>query len=108
MRKKKSREHVSYQSPKEGEWVQCSRPPFENFDSCCGCGLVHRYEYKLVPVTRGKGLTLWRRIFLDNRRTAQIRRSRLKSKEIYKTSDGWYIAAFPINEREMRKRKKRK
>jgi hypothetical protein len=95
--------------PKPGEYVQLSRPPYTNFDICCGCGLVHRFDFKLLATTKGRpGITIWRRMYIDERRTAQARRTKAKHKELYTTSDGWYVAAFPINARKMRKRKKRK
>ena len=85
-----------YYSPKQGEWIQRALPPHTNFDSCCDCGLVHRFDFELRPITLGKHkgeLTLWCRIFRDDKATAAIRRQRVKAKELYEV-DGRYIAIF--------------
>ena len=85
-----------YHKPVAGEWVQLSLPPNTNFDSCCGCGLVHRFDLKLAPITVGKHkgeLTIWRRMFIDERATNQIRKQRAESKEL-RAFDGYYIAIF--------------
>jgi len=85
-----------------------------SFTACCYCGLVHRHVIHIMPddfaVRDSKGK--WRygrrvriKISRDYRKTAQVRRAKLRRGEIFKTSDGWYVAAFPINIRKMQQRK---
>src|SRR5487761_1048020 len=82
------REHrdKTYYAPKPGEWVQMSLPPRTNFDSCCDCGLVHRINFELRPLTSGKykgELTLWRRLYRDDKATTAIRKQRVKTGELH-------------------------
>lgn len=94
-----------------------------SFVGCCDCGLVHKHIIRIMPddfAVRDGRTKKWRygrrvriTVSRDERKTAQNRRAKLKRGELYKTSDGWYVAAFPINRRKMsagqnRKRKSRK
>ncbi len=81
-----------YKNGTQGKWTQCAFPPYRNKFACCGCGLVHEYEYKIVPTTKNpKKLTLWTRIRLDKRATARVRKHK---KELHE-SVHFYIAIFP-------------
>lgn len=97
----------NYYKPKEGEWVQLSRPPFHNYDACCGCGLVHKFDFKLLPITKGKHkgeLTIWRRMYTAKGATNATRRQRSKRKEM-KQYGNYFIIAVPILKTPKRKRK---
>lgn len=111
----KKRRKSDYHQSIDGEWqYPFMRVP--SFVSCCGCGLVHRHIIQITPddsLTRDARTKKWRRgrrvrikVSRDNRKTAQKRRGMAKRKELYKTSDGWYVAAFPINVRKIRKQRK--
>jgi len=81
-----------YKHGTQGKWIQCALPPHRNKFACCGCGMTHEHEYKIIPTTRGpKRLTLWTRIRLDKRATARIRKHQ---KELHE-SEIFYIAIFP-------------
>lgn len=56
---------IAYNQRYDGEWVDVTE---ERFYSCCDCGLVHRYEHRVL-----EGRIL-RRVFRDNRATADRRR----------------------------------
>ena len=73
----------TYKILREGEWA-----PISSIFACCDCGLVHRYEYKIVG-RDGNDILIEYRMFRDKRRTAAIRRGR--KKEILKRID------VPIN-----------
>lgn len=105
-----------YPPSEDGSW-QYPTMRVASFVSCCDCGLVHRQIIQITPdgfaVRDDKGR--WRygrrvriKVSRDYRKTAQNRRAKLKRKELYSTSDGWYIAPFPINVRKLKKRKSRK
>lgn len=52
----------------DGEWIQI---PWKGFkDQCCGCGLVHRTDYRVT-----KSNTLEFKATVDNRATAAVRRA---------------------------------
>lgn len=64
-----------------GKWTQLSLPPFKNKFGCCDCGSVHRHDYMIKKITKGRpGLTLWVKITADKRATAAMRRQMHKSK----------------------------
>lgn len=97
----------SYKQAHEGEW-QYPAMDGQSFVACCDCGLVHRYLYQITPdnfaVRNSHGKWRYgRRIrikgYRDDRKTAQNRRGMFGRKEIYRTSDGWYVAALPIRKR---------
>ena len=57
----------TYHQLQDGEWVQ---PKVKGFkEQCCGCGLVHATEYRVVD---GK---IQFRATVDNRATAAARRA---------------------------------
>ncbi len=56
-----------------GEWVTPSRRQYRMI--CCDCGLVHRYQFRLVRHSSG-GSTIQFRCWRDERLTAAIRRRR--------------------------------
>ena len=105
-----------YFEPKPGEWHQLSLPPHFTFDRCCDCGLTHKIEYELRPITSGryKGEpTLWCRTWRDERRTAAVRQHSAARTEkcdppymTYKRLEGrdWIVVVIPKPERK-RKRK---
>jgi len=94
---------AKYKHGTGGKWFQLSLPPHCNRFACCDCGLTHEYEFKIVPTTRGKGLTIWCRIKRADRATATVRRFK---KELYRTRDGWYVVAFPIRRKSSVKSKR--
>ncbi|HAR46328.1 MAG TPA: hypothetical protein DCS05_09220 [Nitrospiraceae bacterium] len=56
----------------EGEWIQ---PVHRGFKAaCCGCGLVHRVDFKVVNGA------VWFRESIDARSTAAVRREARKAK----------------------------
>jgi Zn-finger protein len=57
---------MKYDEPEEGEWVFPRRRGY--LLSCCDCGLVHRFEFRV----RERHIEF--RVFAEPRRTAQIRR----------------------------------
>lgn len=57
---------IAYNQRYDGEWVDVTE---ERFYACCDCGLVHRYEHRVL-----EGRIL-RRVFRDRRGTADRRRS---------------------------------
>jgi hypothetical protein len=111
MPKKKS----GYPQTIDGTWQYPTMPV--SFVSCCDCGLVHKHVYQITPddfaVRDSKGK--WRygrrirvKVSRDRRKTAQIRRGLVGQKKLFKTRDGWYVAAFPVIDRRMYKRRKPK
>ena len=56
----------------DGEWFYPRRKGFEL--ECCDCGLVHRFNFKLVDVPHGKAIKF--QAVRDARATAQTRRQR--------------------------------
>ncbi len=62
-------ERVKYDEPEAGEWVRPIRKGYKL--SCCGCGLVHKVDFRLVG---NKRKFIQFRMFHDNRATAAIRR----------------------------------
>lgn len=61
----------TYEQVYEGEWVQSKRSGYKV--SCCDCGLVHLFNYRLVKSANG-GKTIQFQVFRNNRATSQIRR----------------------------------
>ncbi len=57
---------IAYNQRYDGEWVDVTE---ERFCACCDCGLVHRYEHRVLD---GRIL---RRVFRDSRATADRRRT---------------------------------
>ncbi len=57
---------IAYNQRYDGEWVNVTE---ERFYACCDCGLVHKYEHRIL-----EGRIL-RRVFRDNRATADRRRT---------------------------------
>ena len=57
---------------KNGEWVVPKRRGYKMV--CCDCGLVHRFNFKLVNTPIGK--QIYFQAFRDNRATGQIRRKK--------------------------------
>lgn len=57
---------VKYRTTKDDSWRSIRRRDFRI--ACCGCGLVHRYNYRI------KDRHLQRQCFIDQRATAAIRR----------------------------------
>ena len=80
-----------------------------SFARCCDCGLVHKHIIQITPddfAVRDGRTKKWRygrrvriKVARDYRATAQSRRAMARRKEIYTTRDGWYVVAFPINQR---------
>lgn len=64
---------MEYHQRYDGEWVDVTD---SNYDACCDCGLMHRYEFVVLD---GRIL---RRVFRDNRKTAARRRSKAVIKSI--------------------------
>lgn len=105
----------TYPQSEDGSW-QYPMMRVESFVSCCDCGLVHKNIIQITPsdfaVRDGK--KRWRygrrvriKVSRDYRKTAQNRRAKVRRKELFVTRDGWYVAAFPINVRAMRKQKRK-
>jgi hypothetical protein len=63
---------MKYEPAQSGEWIYPERRDF--MLSCCDCGLVHRFDFKLKR--SGKRHKILFRAFRDNRATAQLRRHR--------------------------------
>lgn len=60
----------------DGDWV---RPVMRGYKvACCDCGLVHRYDFRLVRV--GKQMVIVYRAFRDRRATAARRRRKSLAK----------------------------
>ena len=57
---------ITYNQRYDGEWVDVTE---ERFYACCDCGLVHRYEHRIL------GGRILRRVFRDRRATANRRRT---------------------------------
>lgn len=55
-----------YYQLKDGEWMRPTRKGFR--DACCGCGLVHTMEFRLVDGT------IEFRATVDKRATAAMRK----------------------------------
>jgi hypothetical protein len=55
-------------------WVQPIRDGYRMF--CCDCGLCHEFQFRLVPIGRGRGRKIQFRARRNNRSTAQKRRQR--------------------------------
>lgn len=89
----------SYSNLGEGEWVQQSLPPYRCFDSCCDCGLVHEWEYKLIPCTDNPSeMTLWRRGWRRPEHT-QAKREKMQPgypRVDFMESEGWEWAVVFI------------
>jgi len=68
---------MKYEDVQVGEWV---RPRMSKYkQSCCDCGLVHIFEFRILNHTRGgKHQHIEYRCWRDERATAQIRRWRKK------------------------------
>lgn len=97
----------AYPQTRDGDWAYPTMPI--SFVSCCDCGLVHKHVIQItsddfrVRDGRTKKWRYGRRVRIkvsrDYRKTAQNRRSKFKRGELYKTRDGWYVMAVPINAR---------
>lgn len=101
----------AYPQSKDGAWQYPTMPL--SFVSCCDCGLVHRHFIQITPDdfavrdSTGKwryGRRVRMKVSRDYRKTAQNRRGMVKRGELYKTKDGWYVAAFPISQRKRKKK----
>jgi hypothetical protein len=57
---------MKYDEPEDGEWIFPKRRGY--LLACCDCGLVHRMDFRLM----GKHIEF--RVFLEPRRTGQMRR----------------------------------
>jgi hypothetical protein len=102
----------AYKPTKDGSW-QYPTMRIASFVSCCDCGLVHRQIIQITPDdfavrarVPGSKKRKWRygrrvriKVSRDYRKTAQVRRGMAKRKELYTTSDGWYVLPLPINAR---------
>lgn len=60
----------------EAEWVKPHRKYYKMM--CCDCGLVHKFEFKLIDYTSGKGILF--RAWRDNVATANTRRRKTPRK----------------------------
>jgi len=69
----------TYDQPEAGEWVQPVRHGYKM--ACCGCGLVHRLDFRALRVGRLRRVVIQFRVFLDRRATAAMRRERRKRGE---------------------------
>lgn len=90
---------AAYDKPGEGDWVQLSFPPYRCFDSCCDCGLVHEWEYKLEPCTDDPSeMTLWRRGWRRPKRTATARKTMQNTfpRVEFTELEGWQCAVVLI------------
>lgn len=61
-----------FAEPEAGEKVYPAHRYY--YMSCCDCGLVHKMEFGTV--TEPKRISVWFRVWRDNRRTAAMRRAR--------------------------------
>lgn len=68
---------ASYPKIGPGEWVKPRRRFY--YMGCCDCGLVHKLEFRLAPVTSGLGIFF--RAWRDNRRTALVRRAKRRKRK---------------------------
>ncbi len=59
-----------YYQVHDDEWIRMSFK--KQKEQCCGCGLVHVSDYKIVMV--GKTKHLYAKSKVDNRATAAVRR----------------------------------
>ena len=67
----------SYSQTYDGEWVDVTDSALI---SCCSCGLVHNREHRIIQSEDGH-LRIIRRYVIDNRATANRRRSLKARKE---------------------------
>lgn len=98
---------MSYKHGTGGKWTQLSFPPFKTKFACCDCGLVHTYEFKVIPEGRKEknierlrsagNMTLWCRIGRDEPATSQVRRHKHKdTKNFYRLDeDGIFVIVLP-------------
>ena len=59
-----------YPTVEAGEWVKPKRRFY--YMGCCDCGLVHKLEFALRPVTNGKGIFF--RAWREESQTAALRK----------------------------------
>ena len=111
-----SKKKRTYPESADGSW-QYPTMRVASFVSCCDCGLVHKHIIQITPddfAVRDGRTKKWRygrrvriKVSRDYRKTAQNRRGKFSRGELYRTRDGWYVAALPINVRTMTKRKRK-
>lgn len=64
-----------YANPELGEKVYPKHRYY--YMACCDCGLVHKMEFGTIRDQPRKGLvSVWFRVWRDNRRTAAMRREK--------------------------------
>jgi len=62
----------AYPQVHPGEWIKPKRRFY--YMGCCDCGLVHKLEFKLMPVSSGTGIFM--RAWRDEEQTEALRRKR--------------------------------
>jgi hypothetical protein len=65
------RRRKPYPSEKSGAWVKPIRRDYRL--ACCGCGLVHSYNFRLVSIGK-RGFQIQYQVSRNDRATAAIRR----------------------------------
>jgi len=63
-----------YPKAQAGEWIKPKRRFY--YMGCCDCGLVHKLEFKLLPVTSGSGIFM--RAWRDEAQTKALRKKESK------------------------------
>lgn len=62
---------MKYDKIEDGKWYAPIRKGYKLM--CCDCGLVHRFDFRTVPLGGGREIQL--RVYRDKRATAASRRT---------------------------------